>query len=70
MKKKNHYNAYASSSLGQEMHPMNFFPQIQIAKMLIHFNEARTIYLSVCVCVCVCVLSCSVVSDSLLPDGL
>ena len=49
--KKTHYNAYASSSLGQEMHPMNFFSQIQIAKMLIHFNEARTIYLCVCVCV-------------------
>ena len=61
--KKNHYNAYASSSLGQEMHPMNFFYQIQITKMLIHFKEARTIYLCVCVCVCVCV--CSVAQSCL-----
>lgn len=41
-KKKNHYSAYASSGLGQEMHPRNFFLQMQIIKMLIHFTEAKT----------------------------
>ena len=50
--KKKHYNAYASSSLGQEMHPMNFFSQIQITKMLIHFNESKSEVAQSCPTLC------------------
>lgn len=39
-----HYSVYASSRLGQEMHPMNCFLQIQIIiKMLIHFTGSGTL---------------------------